>query len=165
MYLSARASCLTLCLTLCLTEPVPAVSQALEEEQLVYSRSPSRRLYVNLAVGAVKRLRDAAALKSSAQNGTWLLVPRRQPLADLSNVAGWPYAVPAVLHPHHYMNNVFNFVPHHEFFCGQMAAAGYGTVPAPRLTARARTRAGRGGAAVADGRCAGAGGSVCDGES
>ncbi|XP_043234573.1 RNA exonuclease 1 homolog isoform X2 [Amphibalanus amphitrite] len=46
-----------------------AYKKALEEEQVVYSRSPSRRVYVNLSVGAVKRLRDAAALKSTSQNG------------------------------------------------------------------------------------------------
>ena len=93
----------------------------------MYNRSPSRRVYVNLSVGAVKRLRDAAALHSS-QNGTWVLVARRQPLADLSNAEIWPYALPTVMHPHHYMNNVFNFMPHHEFYCGQLPA-GYGTVP------------------------------------
>ena len=95
----------------------------------MYSRSPSRRVYVNLSVGAVKRLRDAAALKSSA-NGTWLLVPRRAALADLSNAAGWPFAMPPVIHPHHYVNSVFGFVPHPEFFCGRLPA-GYGTVGRP----------------------------------
>ncbi|XP_037086863.1 RNA exonuclease 1 homolog isoform X2 [Pollicipes pollicipes] len=46
-----------------------AYKKALEEEQAVYNRSPSRRVYVNLAVGSVKRLRDAAAAGALRTHG------------------------------------------------------------------------------------------------
>ena len=93
----------------------------------MYTRSPSRRVYVNLSVSAVKRLRDSAAALRSSQNGTWVFVARRGPLADLTN-AGWPFAPPALLHPHHYLNSVFSYVPRPEVFCGQLPGAAYGTV-------------------------------------
>ena len=93
----------------------------------MYSRSPSRRVYVNLSVSAVKRLRDSAAALRSSQNGTWVFLTRRGPLADLTN-AGWPFAAPPVLHPHHYLSSVFSFVPRPEVFCSQLPGAAYGTV-------------------------------------
>ncbi|XP_037086862.1 RNA exonuclease 1 homolog isoform X1 [Pollicipes pollicipes] len=65
-----------------------AYKKALEEEQAVYNRSPSRRVYVNLAVGSVKRLRDAAAAGALRTHGTWIVFPHQRAMQDLTNVYG-----------------------------------------------------------------------------
>lgn len=46
-------------------EPEKAYQKSLTEEQNIYKRSPSKNSYINLAVIAIKRIRDSAKAKDS----------------------------------------------------------------------------------------------------
>lgn len=122
-----------------------AYKKALEEEQAVYNRSPSRRVYVNLAVTTVKRLRDAAA-GALRTHGTWIMFPHQRAMQDLTNVygsyaAGRPppqHPAPALLPmPHHCL--VYGCSPTDENFyllrpLQLPAYESYGAAPVPNRT-------------------------------